>query len=139
MNLSSLVARERLQEIVDTALEANPLSCPPIENRKCSGLPPSPPIAAQCQIQEIDLESALDPKRFVWQKLIRLVDEFRERVARRSESQKRTLMEALSEPIVKVEHHDPPSIWFVELQWEASFDTAPINSALPVKWIEESR
>lgn len=134
-DLSSLIEQKKLQDIVDIQLEAIPLRCPQIENYKWTSGPPARLIAASGQIERIELENALDAEAIVRRKVFLLVEAFREQVALESKGYRRTLMDVLRKPTIRVELHEPPPIWVMKLGWEVNFETSPASNVLPVKWI----
>ena len=71
-SLSSLVERERLQEIVNDELKRNPLRCPSIENYRDIDLSAPHPTATG-EIEQRDLENALASEAIVLQKVTGLV------------------------------------------------------------------
>ncbi|MYN68483.1 MAG: hypothetical protein F4X11_26275 [Acidobacteria bacterium] len=135
-DLSSLVERTRLQEIVDIHLDAIPLQCPPIENRIWPSRRGHRVVATGVVIEAEALERALDPEVIVKQKVSELVEEFQEQVSAVSNGCKRTLVETLQKPIIGVTPQGPPTIWVMNIAWEVEFEAASAKHVLPVDWID---
>ena len=132
------IKTSRLQSILDEELRRHPLQCPPIENTKEQIDDRCPPVVAVGRIGAIEVERALDPKVFVEQFVLRLLESFRKQVKSRLDSVtgRSTRMEILRKPEIEISRSGPPETWTVTMKWHAMFSEPPVKNPCPVDWIE---
>ena len=128
----------RLQSILDAELRQHPLECPPIENTKEPIDDRCPPVVVVDRIDAIKMERALDPKFFVEQCVLRLLESFRQEVKSRLDSVpgRSTRMETLRGPELGTSHIEQAETWIVTMKWHVMFSERPVENPCPVDWIE---